>query len=126
VAAGGAHTPTGTALTFERLDPETQVVVLSKLYATAFGSQPRFPETVTRLKSKPDIIAAKRDFLSKALRDHVVVGNDELQSLGQRRAMALQQALLADPQVAPERVFLVANDKAVASDGAVRLELSLK
>jgi hypothetical protein len=126
VAAGGAQTPAGTAPTFDRLDPETQVVVLSKLYATAFGAQPRFPETVTRLKSKPDIIAAKRDFLSKALREHVVVGDDELQSLGQRRAMALQQALLSDPQVAPERVFLVANDKAVASDGAVRLELSIK
>jgi hypothetical protein len=126
VAAGGAQKPAGTAPTFERLDPETQVVVLSKLYATAFGAQPRFPETVTSLKSKPDIIAAKRDFLSQALRDHVVVGDDELQSLGQRRAMALQQALLSDPQVAAERVFLVANDKAVASDGAVRLELSLK
>jgi hypothetical protein len=40
--------------------------------------------------------------------------------------MALQRALLADPQIAAERVFLVANDKASVKDGNVRLELSLR
>jgi hypothetical protein len=81
---------------------------------------------VTGLKSKPDLIAAKIGILSKAIHEHIVIGDAELQDLGQKRAQALQQALLADSQVAPERVFLVANDKATAKDGSVRLELSLK
>jgi len=34
--------------------------------------------------------------------------------------------LLTDEQAATGRVFLVTNDKAVAKDGTVRLELSLQ
>jgi hypothetical protein len=40
--------------------------------------------------------------------------------------MTLQQALLTGTQIAPERVFLVANGKAKNQDGHVRLELSLR
>lgn len=35
-------------------------------------------------------------------------------------------ALLTDSDVEPGRVFLVGNDKASASEGSVRLELTLK
>ena len=50
----------------------------------------------------------------------------DLTALGQQRAMNLQQALLTGTQIDPERVFLVANDKAKNQDGRVRLELSLR
>ena len=50
----------------------------------------------------------------------------ELQSLAERRATALQQALLASGQIDPARVFLVVNGKAESKDGAARLELSLQ
>ena len=40
--------------------------------------------------------------------------------------MKLQQAVLTGTQIAPERVFLVANDKAKGQDGRVRLEVSLR
>ena len=40
------------------------------------------------------------------------MGDADLTALGQQRAMALQQALLTGTQIDPERVFLVANDKA--------------
>jgi hypothetical protein len=60
------------------------------------------------------------------LRERIVIGESDLTALGQQRAAAVQQALLTGTQVDPARVFLVANDKAKAQDGRVRLELSLK
>ena len=54
------------------------------------------------------------------------VAEPEIQTLGQDRAKALQQVLLADTQVGADRVFLVGNDKATPKDGLVRLELTLK
>ena len=107
-------------------DKASELELLTQLYAKDVGGEPKYPESVTGLKSKPDLIAAKIGILSKAIHEHIVIGDAELQDLGQKRAQALQQALLADSQVAPERVFLVANDKATAKDGSVRLELSLK
>jgi hypothetical protein len=107
-------------------DHATQLELLTQLYKNDVGSEPKYPEEVTGLKSKPDQIAAKIGFLSEAIHEHIVVGDAELQSLGQQRALALQQALLADSQVDSTRVFLVASDKATPKDGLVRLELSLK
>lgn len=107
-------------------DHATPLELLTRVYAKDLGAEPKYPDAVTSIKPKPDLIAAKMSFLSKAVHEHIVVSDAELQALGQRRAQALQQALLADSQVAPERVFLVANDKATAKDGSVRLELSLK
>ncbi len=70
--------------------------------------------------------AAKADFLNQALHEHIAISDADLTTLGQQRAMAIQQALLTGTQVDPARVFLVANDKAKNQDGKVRLELSLK
>jgi hypothetical protein len=81
---------------------------------------------VTSIQQKPDLIAAKAAFLETALRDQVTVGADQLTALGQRRALAVQRALLTDTGIDPARVFLVVNDKAQPKDGAVRLELSLR
>jgi Domain of Unknown Function (DUF748) len=116
----------GPAPPFEQLDPATQLELLTRLYAKDLGAEPKFPDAVTSLKSKPEVTAAKIDFLDKALHDHIVIGDSELQTLGRDRATVLQMVLLSDPQVVAERVFLVANDKATAKDGAVRLELSLQ
>ncbi len=114
------------APTFEQEGPSAQLDLLTRVYAQDVGAPPRYPEAVTALKSKPELIAAKIRFLSQGIHEHIVVGDAELQSLGQQRAMALQRALLADAQIAAERVFLVANDKASVKDGNVRLELSLR
>jgi hypothetical protein len=54
------------------------------------------------------------------------VAEGDLQALAQDRAKALQQALLADAQVGADRIYLVANDKATAKDGLVRVELTLQ
>jgi hypothetical protein len=111
---------------FDQLDPPAKLEVLARLYARDFGSQPKYPDSVTAIKQKPDLIAAKIDFLNSALREHTTVGEDQLTDLGQQRALAMQRALLTDTAIDPARVFLVVSDKAKEKDGAVRMELSLR
>ncbi len=91
-----------------------------------FGADPKFPDSVEAIKTKPEKTAARNDFLVHELHQHIAVSESDLTALGQQRAMSLQQALLTGTQIAPERVFLVANDKAKNQDGRVRLELSLR
>ena len=113
---------------FEQLDPSAKVELLTQVYAKDVGGEPKFPQEVTNVKTKPELAAAKTDFLTKALHEHiaVTVTDGDLTALGQQRATAVQQALLTDTQLDPGRVFLVVNDKAKNQDGRVRLELSLK
>jgi outer membrane protein OmpA-like peptidoglycan-associated protein len=111
---------------FEQLDPAVRLDILSQLYQKDLGAEPKYPDTVTAIKAKPDLAAAKIDFLTSGLRAHFSVGAAELTALGQQRAANLQQLLLKDSQIDPERVFLVANDKAKAEGGKVRLELSIR
>jgi hypothetical protein len=117
---------TAAAPEFEQLDPAVKVELLTQLYAKNMGGEPKFPPEVTSLKAKPELAAAKVDFLKRALHEHMAIADSDLTALGEQRAKAVQQALLTDTQVDPARVFLVANDKAKNRDGEVRLELSLK
>ena len=111
---------------FEQLDPSAKLEVLTPLYAKDVGGEPKYPQEVTNLKTKPELAAAKADFLEQALREHMAVTDADITALGQQRAQAVQQALLTDTQLDPARVFLVVNDKAKNQDGKVRLELSLR
>jgi uncharacterized protein DUF748 len=116
----------GATTDFAQLDPSTQLEMLTQLYTKTFGAEPKFPESIAAIKTKPEVIAAKIDFLSRELHQRITVSDAELAALGQQRAMNLQQALLTGTQIDPDRVFLVANDKAKNADGRVRLELSLR
>ncbi|MEP6546971.1 MAG: DUF748 domain-containing protein [Gammaproteobacteria bacterium] len=111
---------------YEQLDAGAKSELLTKLYKKDFGSEPKFPEAVADIKPKPELAAAKAEFLSKVLHEHIAISDSDLRVLGQQRATAVQQLLLTDTQIDPARVFLVANDKARNQDGKVRLELSLK
>lgn len=124
-AAGGGK-PKVAASGFDQLEPAAKVELLTKLHAKLIGGEPKYPETITSIKTKPELVAAKADFLLKTLHEHMAVSDSEIDALGQQRAKAMQQALLTDTQLDPARVFLVANDKAKNHDGRVRLELSLK
>ena len=124
-AAGGVKKKS-TAVPFAQLEPAAQVDVLEKLYAKDVGGDLKYPDSIAAIKPKPEIAAAKIDFLTHAVREHITVGEAELTALGQQRAMNLQQALLSGTQIEAERVFLVANDKAKNEAGRVRLEMSLR
>ena len=124
---GGKKGAAGSApASFDQLDPAAKLDTLERLYAKDLGGEPKYPDSVTAIKKKPELTAAKIDFLTTALHDHITVGEDQLTALGQQRALALQRALLTDTGIDPARIFLVANDKAKEKDGAVRVELSLR
>ncbi len=126
-AAAAAHKKSISATApFEQLDPGAQLDILSQVYQKDLGAEPKYPDSVNAVKAKPDLKAAKIAYLTGELRDHITVGKKELTALGQQRAANLQSLLLKDAQIDPERVFLVANDKAKAEGGKVRLELSLE
>jgi hypothetical protein len=125
-AASARKKSSAAATTFDQLDPAAQLDLLTRLYVSNFGADPKFPDTVESIKTKPEKTAARNDFLVHELHQHIAVTESDLTALGQQRAMSLQQALLTGTQIAPERVFLVANDKAKNQDGRVRLELSLR
>jgi hypothetical protein len=126
-SARAAHKkPAAAAPEFDQLDPAAKVDLLMPLYARSAGGEPKFPESVTGIKAKPDLDAAKAEFLSQALRDRIAVTEADLTALGQRRASVVQSALLNETQLDPARVFLVVSDKAKNHDGQVRIELSLK
>jgi hypothetical protein len=116
----------GATIGFEQLDPAAQLDLLTQLYTKNFGAEPKFPESIAAIKAKPEIAAAKIEFLGRELHQHIAISDADLTALGQQRAMNLQQALLTGTQLDPERVFLVANDKAKNHDGLVRFELSLR
>jgi len=126
VAAAARKKSVSASLPFAQLDPATRLEILSQLYQKSLGSEPKYPDAVSAIKAKPDLTAAKIDFLSGELRAHITVGATELTNLGQQRAMNLQQVLLKGTQIDPERVFLVESDKAKAEGNKVRLELSLR
>jgi len=123
--AVGKKSPAG-ATAFDQLDVAAQLDLVTRLYVRNFGAEPKFPDAVEAIKTKPEKAAARNDFLVHELHQHIAVSESDLTALGQQRAMNLQQALLTGTQIAPERVFLVANDKAKNQDGRVRLELSLR
>jgi hypothetical protein len=126
-AAGNANRRKSSAAPdFAQWDPAAQVELLTQVYEKKLGGGPKYPESISKLKAKPDADAAKLDFLKQALHEHITIADSDLTALGQQRARAVQQALLTDTQVDPARVFLVANDKAKNHDGKVRLELSLQ
>jgi Domain of Unknown Function (DUF748) len=124
-AASGKKSP-AAASDFAQLDPAAQLDVLTRAYKKNVGGDPKFPESITSLKSKPEATSAKIGYLTDALREHIEIGDADLTKLGQQRAASIQQALLTDTQLDPGRVFLVANDKAKNQGGVVRLELSLR
>ena len=121
----GRKQSTAAAPTLEQMDPAAQADLLMQLYAKNVGGEPKFPPAVTNLKA-PALAAAKAEFLKQALHEHIAIADADLTALGQQRAMAVQQALLTNTEMDPERVFLVVNDKAKSHEGQVRLELSLR
>jgi hypothetical protein len=122
----GRKKTAAAASDFAQMDPALKLEILTQLYAKNVGGEPKYPEAITGLKTKPELAAAQVDFLSQELHRHIAIADGDLTTLGQQRAQAVQRALLTDTQVDPERVFLAVSDKAKNETGMVRLELTLK
>ena len=116
----------------ESLAPPAQIELLAAVYKKEFGSAPDFPKPETAASdaaaadAKAKASADKVEFLRQSLLKKLTVSDDQIKALAQQRAEAIQQVLLADTQIDPTRVFLVANGKAKAQSQSVRLELTLE
>jgi hypothetical protein len=120
------------ALSFESLEPDDRIAVLSAMVRKQTGSDPQVPEPPTppegasRGEAKAMGQASTIEYLEKTARAAVKVPDTELGALGEARAAAVQHALLDGGTLEPTRVFLTKSGKVTPQDGKVRLELSLQ
>ena len=106
--------------------PPARLAVLDALYRKIFGAPPRFAKPAVPPKSPAQAEQQRIDELDARLLARIRVVDADLKALAERRAVAVEKALLGGTGVDPARVFLVVNGKVDAHDGAVRLQLSLK
>jgi hypothetical protein len=121
---------------FATLDADDQHDDLEKLYKKKLGKKPAYPDfTPDALKAASDNAALdednRRQLLEAAwLRDQLRIAfapdNAELVTLGQTRAKAINDALLAGGSVDPARLFLAGDLAAAANAGHSRVELKIK
>ncbi len=97
---------------------------LDGLYRQLAKAAPAYP-AATETPSGVDVDARVR-FLEAALIDRLKPDKAALDELGRKRAQAVQDALLAQKEIDPQRVFITTDRKAAATpEGAVRMELKL-
>jgi uncharacterized protein involved in outer membrane biogenesis len=87
--------------------------------AAAFEADRKRPTAAT---PSPETVGE----LEAALQARLVVSDDELAALGKARATAIQDALLTDGAVDPERIFVTNAPPAAADAQQLRLDLTLK
>jgi uncharacterized protein involved in outer membrane biogenesis len=88
--------------------PKSRRDILERLYQKTFAAKPDIPKPQPGPDGKkPDADAAAVSWLEDKLRGRVTVSDDELKKLGQDRAQAAEDALLADGKIAPSRVFVI-------------------
>ncbi|GAB3340987.1 DUF748 domain-containing protein [Marilutibacter aestuarii] len=123
----------GSTLDYAAMDAQDRRNLLEALYRRETGSRPEPPQVdkaalagqswSERRESRRDADVA---WLEDALRPRFAVGEDELVQLGQARAVAVQEALLADGGLDPTRVFLASSLRGEPHEGRMRVELALK
>src|SRR6202035_5480858 len=63
----------GPTADFGQLDAAAQLDLLTQLYTKNFGAEPKFPESIAAIKTKPEITAAKIEFLGRELHQHTPI-----------------------------------------------------
>jgi hypothetical protein len=117
---------------FESLEPDDRIAVLSVMLRKQTGSEPQVPEPpeppegTSRGDAKAMGQASAMEYLEKAARAAVTVPDTELVALGEARAAAVERALLDGSALEPTRVFVTKTGTVTAHDGKVRLELGLQ
>jgi len=117
---------------FETLEPDKQIAALTALVERLAGTPPQIPapaappEGTSRKEAKVLAQAAAIEYLQQEARTRVTPAQADLDALGTQRAEAIQQALLLDTGLDPQRVFLVKGGKVTPQEGKVRFELAME
>jgi hypothetical protein len=100
-----------------------RLAALATVYAKEFGKPPVYPDNADK---NADVTFLRTQFLEEALLDALAPSPAQLDELARSRGNAVRDALLANGEVAAERVFLTGRPAISSPDGAVRLELKLE
>ncbi len=117
---------------FDTLDQQKKIAVLTELVQHVAGAPPEIPEQgeraegMSRKEARAAYEAATIEYLTTEARSRIKLTDGDIDQLGQRRAEAVQKALLADTGLDPQRVFLVRDGKVTPQDGKVRFELAMQ
>jgi len=111
-------------------DPREHFKLLVEQYRADLGKDSALPPSALAVQQAKRKETAAFDpaiaDLNAALIDHIQVPDADLEALGKARAQAIQDALLADGQVDPARVFIVSAAPKPASGDKVQVEMALK
>ncbi len=111
-------------------DPREHYRLLLEEFRATLGKDAPLPDSAqavenAKRKEPPPYEAAIKD-LEAALTAHEAVSDADLVALGKDRARAIQDALLADGQIEPARVFIVDTPPKTEGGARVKAELALK
>ena len=103
---------------------EQRLAALTQLYEQQIGSAPVFPPPAA---ADTDVGTVNLEFLEKELRPRFVATKSQRDQLARTRADAVQEAILDNGEIDPERVFLTERESGKSSSPEiVRLELRLE
>jgi len=124
-AALAAKAPAAPEQPADDSEKRKRVAVYEKAYKEIMKSAPQYPpETKTEKGVDFD---AQLKFLEDSLLQHLRPDDSALTALAQQRARAVQDALLANTELSPERVFITAERiEGEPQDGTVRMEMKLE
>lgn len=110
-------------------DPESvaksRLRALERIYRDQFRASPEYPAATAADKNAER--SARIDFLKQRLTERLAPDATMLDQLAKDRAQAVEAALLVNPSIAPERIFITADSVAPTTDsGAVRMTLKLQ
>jgi hypothetical protein len=117
--------PVDAAKPFDDVAKRKRLEAFETVYIARLKTKPAYPAAAKDAKD-PDL-DARIGFVQAALLDHLKPTPAALDALGQQRAGAVRDALLANKELNPERVFIVAKPmETEPAAGAVRMEMKLE
>jgi uncharacterized protein involved in outer membrane biogenesis len=117
--------PVDPAKPFDDVAKRKRLEAFEVVYLARLKAMPAYPEEMQAAKD-PNV-DAKLGWVQAALLDHLKPTSAALEALGQQRAGAVRDALLANKDLNPERVFIISKPmEATSATGAVRMEMKLE
>ncbi len=109
-------------------DRKVWLAALEEAHRLRLGSKPEIPKPPKAAEGEPkaDPLEHAIAFVEPAVRATIRVDEATLAALGQARARAVRDALLAVGTIDPARVFIIRGEPVTATEGTVRMVLTLK
>jgi hypothetical protein len=101
---------------------DARLRALASLYHTQFHDDPVYPPEIATGSDG----SARASWIEQQLLPRYAPSATQRDELGTERAQAVQAAVLSNPELTPERVFLINQVSGGGPDGSVRMELKLE